>query len=865
MTSSALSLASVLLTCTAALAEPNRPRIFITAADITGLRHRSHQRVPTSLGHVPAAAWDTLKAQADRFVKAPPYHYSVNMPGRNGGPPKKWEYILSEAPPPPHNAHRHYPPWTAMFQERSDSITTRLRYLLTAHLITQDGRYFGRAKDIVLKLCAWPGIWTDPSYGGGRPCLDTGHAAQWVAVFYDWCYEQLTPVERAIVRTALVDKALAPIDAMIDKVSPYHNYTAVVATGLCIGGIALLGEDDRAAGWIDHAIARARLNFDAQGRDGGAMEGPGYGTYATNGFADMLWALSTARVQSDLFEHPYIATLPRYCVSLLSMSSRQQPCFGDGGPTAGYANIMLVLALRGDTDAAWYCRQIRTLEPTTIRRFLALDPERVRPVQPTFNPSACFIDIGYAILRDAYSKTSPFLAFKAGPPEKTVGHNHLDHNSFVINYGKTWPAWDPGYRSYFSPPERKYTTSTFGHNSIVLDLDDQYLSNMKTSVSGHDQVHVNRGRIREFFTSDAFDYVLGDAAAAYNTDKRHVLDRFDRQIVFAKPHLFFIRDTLAAPEPHTYSFMLHGPPASEFDYGEGQVTTQCMTGYLQSFIFSPAGFSFRTGLYPGAERRGPYLAATTGKARQTTVTAVLVPRHQPLRLTNGGFERGLASWRPRAMPGWLKNHVVDREVLHSGTASARIDEPGGYYYSTQFALSPGTKITARWWAKCTKRKGASSFLYYWRNGKSFASTPGPAAKRDKWRSYELSDVAPKGTEEVCLAIQFFGKGQCWYDDVEITVDSQTKQSEPAAATALDAGSDGAIATVDGTTYILVCGEAGELRTVKTASHTIHTDAELAAVALGGPAPRAFLLRGSRLSLNGRAINPVKGEWRTTGK
>jgi hypothetical protein len=855
--------------CLLALAPPacrsaplSHPRIFITPGDVPRLRAMPSDTDENALGYVPAEAWEKLKAQADEFMAAGPYHYAVDMPGREGGPSQRWEYTLSDEPPSPHEEYSHYPPWTAMFQERGDAITTRLKYLLLAYVVTDDPAYFERAKQIVLHLCAWPGTWTDPTYGGGKPCLDTGHAATWVGIFYDWSHDSLTDAERQTIRAALTDKALAPIDGMMDGVSPYHNYTAVIATGLCIGAIALLDEDERAEGWIEHATARATLNFDAQGKDGGAMEGPMYGTYAADSFADMLWALATAGIESDLPAHPYLETLPRYCISLLNPNNFQQPCFGDGGPGVGFGRLMLALALGGDTDAAWYCERTGQLQATTVRGFIALDPARLNPVQPTRNPSDAFVDVGYAILRDGYRPDAAFLALKAGPPEAVIGHNHYDHNSFVMNYAGTWIAWDPGYRSYFNPPERKYTSSTIGHNSIVLDLSEEYLNNYAVTMPGHDQVSLNKGRIGEFFTSEAFDYVLGEAGATYNPEDAHVLDRFGRQMVFAKPNVFFIRDTLAAPEEHTYSFLLHLDAAGEFEIEADHaraIGTQCL---LQTHVFSPSGIDMTAASYPGAESRGPYLAATTGRARETTITTVLVPRRHGKLIANPGFEKAKAGWKPRNMPGFVENHVIDTEVKHGGDASARIDN-GGYYYSRNFSLPADAKITARWWAKCTAETGASSILYYWADGKAFASTSGPVANVNEWRQYELTDVVPEGTQEICLALQFFGEGQCWYDDVEVSSDQHVPQSDPAKVTALEDGASGAVVEVDGVTHFLVCGAAGTMRTVEAGSHRITTDAQLAVVSLHPDGPKAFVLRATTINLDGQVLSPIEGEWRVT--
>ena len=288
----AISLATTLLATVSGAALP-RPRIWISATDIPRLRAMAASDQPDAFGNVPSEAWARLREQADRFLKAPPYSYSVDIPGREGAPATKWSYTLGDANPPRHDDSPHYPPWTAMFQERGDSITTRLRLLSFAYVMTGEEAYFARARRIVLHLCAWEGIWTDPSYGGGKPCLDTGHAAIWVALFYDWCRDRLSPEEAKTIRAALAEKALAPIAGMIDSVAPYHNYTAVIANGLAFGGrgAARRGRTGRGV-----ARTRHRAHAAEHGRPGPGRRrprgAPCTGTYAANQQADMLcWLL----------------------------------------------------------------------------------------------------------------------------------------------------------------------------------------------------------------------------------------------------------------------------------------------------------------------------------------------------------------------------------------------------------------------------------------------------------------------------------------------------------------------------------------------------------------------------------------------
>ncbi|HHX39332.1 MAG TPA: hypothetical protein GX715_05145, partial [Armatimonadetes bacterium] len=184
-----------------------------------------------------------------------------------------------------------------------------------------------------------------------------------------------------------------------------------------------------------------------------------------------------------------------------------------------------------------------------------------------------------------------------------------------------------------------------------------------------------------------------------------------------------------------------------------------------------------------------------------------------------------------------------------------------YYYSQPFTVPPGTRITARWWAKCSAPTGASSLFYYWRGGKAFASKQGPAATVNEWQEYTLTDVVPEGTEEVCLALQFFGDGQCWYDDVELTADQEVPNSAPAKVTPLQDGSAGAIAEVDGIVHVLLCGQAGVARRVEAAGKVFETDAEVAVVSLKSTDPEAFLVRGKKLLVDGKPVAPAQGEWR----
>jgi hypothetical protein len=823
------------------------PCVLVNAQTLPLLRAKAADERDNKFGFSTKSAWDESREQADQFLTADPYRYRVQIPARGNQPTEPWEYTLSDDDPPRHDRTTWYPPWTAMFQERADSISTRLRHLSFAYLVTGDKRYFERAKRIVLHLAKWS-QWTDPSYGGGgiEACLDTGHATQNVALFYDWCFDELTPAERDEIGTALIEKGMIPIAGYVDHYPAETNGYAVLTCGLGLAALAIRPEDERGAEFLALAIEKTRRSLDLHGIDGGAFEGPMYGTYLLDSFATFFDALVSAQVEHDLFDHPYLATMDRYVIGQLSLDTRTQPCFSDGSPTAGYRQTMRILAQRGSTDAAWYLQQINALDIYNINDFIRFDAARLDPVQPTWNPSVVLVDTGHASLRDGYNAEAPFLAFKSGPPQKNIGHNHYDHNSFVLSFGGEWLICDRGYHHFTDPPKTKFTLGTIGHNTIALDLDDEYRESTKVPDLGHDQQSRAGGRIARFFTSDAYDFVHGDAAKTYNSDEREVLSRFDRSILFVKPDFYVIRDQLAAPEPHRFTHLLHVDSSSVIrPDGDAWVLARGK-GEVWTRILSPLPLESKPDAWPGAENYGTFLATTTPAETAAELTTFLYPRpaFRPEFIANRDFELGMNGWSPRGNED-LPNHTIDDTTAHSGEKSARV-ENSGYYYSSRFSVPAGTKIKGDVWLKTTdlpEGQGAVLTFYFWRDNKSFANEQaGPFSSAD-WSQHSVEAVVPEGTDEISLALNFFAPGACWFDDVTIAADIERRPPATPQVTPLADGA-GLAVELPSARHIVLLGAPG----TQTTGEGYTTDGEVAVVSTApdGATTRLVLQEGTFL-------------------
>ncbi|MFO7948201.1 MAG: heparinase II/III family protein, partial [Armatimonadota bacterium] len=751
----------------------DHPCVLLNPEAIPHLRAKAADMKSNRFGFSTGEIWHNIQAKADRFLNAAPYHYSVKIPMHGGAEGPVWEYTLSDKTPPRHDDTPHYPPWTAMTQEqRDDAITVRIKYLSMAYLVTGETKYAERAKQIVMHLTHWD-YWTDRSYTAGRTraCLDTGHLTKCVGLFYDWCYDTLTDAERAQIREALIEKGLAMCAADLSRYQPETNGYAVLTSGLACGGLAVRPEDPRGGEFLQTAIEATLNSFSMSGEDGGLFEGPMYGTYLMDNFAHVLDAVTAADVESGLFEHPFLQTLDEYVISNMTPDGKVMPCFGDGSPTRGYPETMSILANRGHHGAAWYLDEIGALRPTTIHQFLRFDPDVLQIEQPTFNPSRPFVDIGLAILRDGYEPHRPYLALKSGPWDNTIGHLHYDHNAFVLSYLGEWLISDRGYRARYHAASTKFSLGTIGHASMVMDIDEEYLNSTEVPASGHDQVTRTGGKIEQFFSCDAFDYVAAQAAPAYNKETT-VLDDFTRRIFYFKPYMYVMADTISAPEPHSYNILLQAAPKSIVKQQDDRWTIDAGRARLNCWTFSPQGVTTEALTFPDAERYGYFIRAYTPSKTSAEFMTVMYPSvgEDTGLPVNAGFERGMVGWHPRSNED-LPNHVIDEEITRTGDKSGRIDG-SGYYYSSHMPCEPGVTVKASAWLRTESNTEGGGYLgiYFYQGGDCFKSANTDRIGPEGWTKVENELVAPEGTESVRIGLNYFGDGVGWWDDALVEIE-----------------------------------------------------------------------------------------------
>jgi hypothetical protein len=208
--------------------------------------------------------------------------------------------------------------------------------------------------------------------------------------------------------------------------------------------------------------------------------------------------------------------------------------------------------------------------------------------------------------------------FKSSP-FGSQSHGHNPQNTFQLNaYGEALLTSCVYRDLHGSKFHYGWAHSTVAQNAVLVNRQGQ----VKHAAS-------SRGRIVAEELTSRYDYVAGDATAAYEGR----LARSLRHVVFVKGDTPFIvlLDDLAAPEPATFQFMLHALKTFAIDRESAELRLERPAAGLTVRYLSPSSLAFRqwNGYDPKPTREFPNQwhveAATTEKRKELALLTVIVP------------------------------------------------------------------------------------------------------------------------------------------------------------------------------------------------------------------------------------------------
>jgi hypothetical protein len=253
----------------------------------------------------------------------------------------------------------------------------------------------------------------------------------------------------------------------------------------------------------------------------------------------------------DAFQKPYYSKAGDYALYLQPPGTKGG---GFGDLTARRKSddnigLMTILAAQAQNPYwQWYVEAHEKEEPASgYVGFIRGALPKVKPKAPTDLPtSKVFHGVGQACLNatllDAEDNVEVILK---SSPFGTWSHGYESQNAFLLYaYGERLFIRTGRRDSYGSDHHKQWMWHTKSVNSITVDGEGQ---------EGHSQEA--KGEITVFHASDLIDYVEGEAGDAYDGK----LNRFRRRIVFVKPEVVLIYDTLEAPKEVTFEWRLHAP------------------------------------------------------------------------------------------------------------------------------------------------------------------------------------------------------------------------------------------------------------------------------------------------------------------
>ncbi|MEW6354968.1 MAG: alginate lyase family protein [Planctomycetota bacterium] len=496
------------------------------------------------------AAADQIVDHVFRFVGCPPHQLGKNI-------------LWNEDP-------FDYDQWAIALNRHSHWVT-----LGQAYAGTKDEKY---AKEFVAQLTGWIAAMPvnigahfaqGPYHVPGRSplSLDAGirMGQTWFPAYYYFLHSpSFTEEAHVAMLRSFREHALYLMDERHFKAG--SNWGMMETNGLFHIGV-MLPEFKEAETWRRTAIERMNAELDNQFYPDGAQTEltPGYHSVSvgnTLGFLDV--AKQTDTKLPDEITGKLERTF-QYYVRIV-MPDGTTPALNDSG--------------RG-TIQRWMEKGFALFPHREDFRFLAAGGKEGR--SPEF--ASCAMDYaGWYIMRTGGTSRDKYLLFDAGP--FGTGHQHEDKLHLILHaFGRTLIT-EPGNYSYDRSDWRKYVLSTRGHNTIMVDGEEQSRRLQR------DTWRSMTALPNRWITSDDVDYAEGTYADGYG-EKMDKTVTHTRRVLFVKPDYWIVVDELKPSDDkeHTYESLFHlESPGANVNPETQVVTTTNPTGGNVAIVpLTPSG------------------------------------------------------------------------------------------------------------------------------------------------------------------------------------------------------------------------------------------------------------------------------------
>ncbi|WP_312515676.1 heparinase II/III family protein [Massilia sp.] len=354
------------------------------------------------------------------------------------------------------------------------------------------------------------------------------------------------------VRTEEIYGNLAGDNGRLDQY-PFDSHGNTSLIFLSLISTLSLGDIPEARKWFDFSF-RAYANAPSpwSGPEGGYANGTAYAEYAA-GYLVALWDPMSQASGVNFYAKPWALGLLDFATQFTPPGSRVH-AFGDGSETKPDTRVWHAFGSRMVSPrAAWYVNSLGGTEdtlsllqapyPLPVKETAAKSPPSNSAYYPSVGWAAFHSDIGSTGRTSLYFKSSPYGSFN---------HSHGDQNGILLSVaGQPLLVKAGWYDWYGSPYWTDWYHQTRSQNAITFD------GGKGQMVTGYREQLQRNGKITGFSAQPGYDYVEGDATAAYGGQ----LTMAKRQVWHLRNSggSMLVRDRLASTVARTYEWNVHTP------------------------------------------------------------------------------------------------------------------------------------------------------------------------------------------------------------------------------------------------------------------------------------------------------------------
>jgi hypothetical protein len=426
---------------------------------------------------------------------------------------------------------------------------------LMAYVYTRQDSHYNDALRRVMNLASW-----DPRGPTAYAKVDMASRflAWTVTLGYDWLSPRMTSTQKNKLLDMLRIRAGDMYNDIIGSrpriaQHPRDSHANQTLTVLAAISVLLAGDLSEANTWLNKSLPLA-LNATNPwgGEEGGFGNADTQGTWDV-GEALVPWYTMRWAIGVDLAQKGWVRAWARFIAYFIPPGT-PTGVFGDGAEYAltenwarfgkGYSNFSPTPLGR------WYASKLNGEDATRIEYLLSPPSGSTNGAFPAGTPNtAVFPTIGQVAMHsDLSSNARTSIYFKSSPPPYgAYNHSHADQNSFVVNAGGQRLAINSGYYDdYKTPHWWQWYHTTRSKNAITYDGGKGQLFYEQDGKMGY-------GAITGYRSGAGYEIVTGDASKAYG----NALTRAKRSLVYLRPNMILVYDTLASGTPRQWEWNIH--------------------------------------------------------------------------------------------------------------------------------------------------------------------------------------------------------------------------------------------------------------------------------------------------------------------